>query len=166
MRCPIESQENLELLLDYGSSRGRPAGPLAEAFREHLENCSACRQAVAGQQQVRTALDIWEAPAVSLSFNRQLYARIEEPVTWSDRVREALSRPLQILLLWKGVPVVAAAGLVLVVGILLQHQQPAKPFESIAVEGAQAEQVVHALDDMEMLDVFDQSVPIPGNSRL
>lgn len=166
MRCPIESQENLELLLDYGSSRGNPAGPLAAAFREHLEACTACREAVAGQQQVRVALDIWEAPAVSLSFNRQLYARIEGPVKWSVRVREALSRPLQILLLWKGVPVAAAAGLLLVAGILLQHQRPVRPFESIAVEGAQPDQVVHALDDMEMLDVFDQSVPTPGNSRL
>jgi hypothetical protein len=166
MRCPIESQEHLELLLDYGSSKGRPAGPLAEAFREHLDKCPACREAVAGQREVRAALDIWEAPAVSLSFNRQLYARIEEPVKWSERVREALSHPLQILLLWKGVPVVAAAGLVLVVGILLQHPQPVKPFESVAVEGVQPEQVVHALDDMEMLDAFDRSVPAPGNSRL
>jgi hypothetical protein len=166
MRCPIESQENLELLLDYGSIRGRPAGPLAKTFREHLENCSACRESVAGQQEVRAALDIWEAPVVSLSFNRQLYARIEEPVKWSERLREALSRTLQILLLWKGVPVVAAAGLVLMAGILLQHPQPVRPFESLAVEGAQPEQVVHALDDMEMLDAFDRSVPTPGNSRL
>jgi hypothetical protein len=166
MRCPIESQENLELLLDYGSSRGRPAGPLVEAFREHLENCPACREAVAGQQEVRSTLDIWEAPAVSLSFNRQLYARIEEPVKWSERVREALSRPLQVLLLWKGVPVAAAAGLLLVAGILLQHPQVVRPFQSVGVEGAQPEQVVHALDDMEMLDAFDRSVPAPGNSRL
>jgi anti-sigma factor RsiW len=166
MRCPIESQENLELLLDYGTSRGRPAGPLAEAFREHLENCPACREAVAGQNQVRAALDIWEAPPVSLSFNRQLYAWIEEPVKWSERLRQALSRPLPVLLFWKGVPVAVAAGLVLVAGVLLQHQQPAKPFESVAVEGAQPEQVVHALDDMEMLDVFDQSVPAPANSPL
>jgi hypothetical protein len=111
-------------------------------------------------------LDIWEPPPVSVSFNRQLYARIEEPVKWRERVREVLSRPLQVLLLWKGVPAAAAAGLVLVAGILLQHPQPVKPFESIAVEAAQPEQVVHALDDMEMLDAFDQSVPAPGNSRL
>jgi hypothetical protein len=166
MRCPIESQENLELLLDYGSSRGRPAGPLAAAFREHLEKCPACREAVAGQQQVRAALDIWEAPAVSLSFNRQLYARIEEPVNSSARVREALSRPLQVLVLWKGVPIAAAAGLLLVAGILLQHPQPIRSFQSVHVEEAQPEQVVHALDDMEMLDAFDRSVPTPGNSRL
>lgn len=166
MRCPIESQDNLELLLDYGSSRGRPAGPLAAAYREHLEKCSACREAVAGQQEVRTALDIWEPPAVSLSFNRQLYARIEEPVTWNARMREALSRPVQVLLLWKGVPIAAAAGLVLLAGMLLQHPRPVKSFDSVAMEGAQPEQVVHALDDMEMLDVFDQSVPAPGNSRL
>jgi hypothetical protein len=166
MRCPIESQENLELLLDYGSSRGRPAGPLAEAFREHLEKCKACREGVAGQQQVRAALDIWEAPPVSLSFNRQLYARIEEPVKWSERLLDALSRPLRVLLLWNGVPVAAAAALVLLVGMLLQHPRAVKPFESVAVDGPQPEQVVHALDDMEMLDAFDRSVPAPGNSRL
>jgi hypothetical protein len=166
MRCPIENQENLELLLDCGSKRGKPAGPLAEAFREHLENCLACQEAVAGQQEVGAALDIWEAPAVSLSFNRQLYTRIEKPVRWSERVQEALSRLLQVLMLWKGVPVAAAAGLLLVAGILLQHPQPARPFDNVAVEGDQPEQVVHALDDMEMLDTFDRSVPAPGNSQL
>jgi predicted anti-sigma-YlaC factor YlaD len=164
MRCPIESQENLELLLDYGSSR--PPGPLAAAFQEHLEKCSACREAVAGQHEVRTALDIWEAPSVSLSFNRKLYARIEAPMKWSERVRQALSRPVPVLLSWKAVPVAAAAGLVLVAGLLLQHPRPVQSFENVAVEGDQPEQVVHALDDMEMLDAFDQSVPPPGNSRL
>lgn len=163
MRCPIETQENLELLLDYGSSRDHAAGPLTGAFREHLESCTACREAVAGQQEVQAALDIWEAPEVSLSFNRQLYQQIEEPVKWSERLRDAFSGRL---LLWRGVPVAAAAGLVLVAGMLLQHPRRSQPADSIALDAAQPEQVVHALDDMEMLDTFDQAVPAPGRSRI
>jgi hypothetical protein len=166
MRCPIESQDNLELLLDYGSSKGRAAGPLAGEFIEHLEACAACREAVASQQQVHAALDFWEAPEVSLSFNRQLYRRIEEPLKWSERLRESVSGSLRGLLLWKGVPVAAAVGLVLVAGLLWRQPQTVRPLENPAVETAQPEQVVHALDDMEMLDAFIQSVPPPGKSQL
>jgi anti-sigma-K factor RskA len=166
MRCPIETQENLELLLDYGSIKGKAAGPLAGWFREHLETCMACRDAVAGQRQVHAALDLWEAPEVSLSFNRQLYQRIEEPRSWSERLREAVAGSLRGLLLWRGVPVAAAAGLVLVAGILFQRPQPVNPRENTAVDAAQPEQVVHALDDMEMLGAFIQSVPPPAKSQL
>jgi anti-sigma factor RsiW len=164
MRCPIESQENLELLLDYGS--GKAGGPLAGAFREHLETCAACREAVAGQRQMRAALDLFDAPEVSLSFNRQLYRRIEEPTRWSERLREVFSRPLRELLFWKGVPVAAAAAVVLVAGMLLQRPQPSRPGASIMLEVSQPEQVLHALDDMEMLDTFDQAVPAPGRPQL
>jgi hypothetical protein len=166
MRCPIESRENLELLLDYGSSKGKATGTLAIAFREHLGSCAACREAVDDQQEVRAALDIWEAPEISVAFNRQLYRRIEEPVKWNERLRAVFSGSPRELLLWRGVPVAATAGLVFMAMTLFRQPEPAKPLENVAVEAAQPEQVVHALDDMEMLDAFIQSVPPPGKSQL
>ncbi|HLI85857.1 MAG TPA: hypothetical protein VKV17_18230 [Bryobacteraceae bacterium] len=164
MRCPIESRQNLELLLDYGS--GRAGGPLAGAFQEHLETCAACRKAAAGQRQVHAALDLFDAPEVSQTFDRQLYRRIEEPVKWSERLHVAFSRSLRGLFLWKGVPVAAAAGMVLVAGIWLQHSQSPRPAGSAVLEVAQPEEVLHTLDDMEMLDTFDQAAPAPAGSRI
>jgi hypothetical protein len=162
MKCPIESQENLELLLDYGA--GRTASREAIAFQQHLESCTACREAALGQQAVQSALDLWEMPEVSASFNRRLYQRIEAGAGW----RERLAGPLRALLTWRGVPIAAAACLIVTAGIVLERQQAfvPNPQPSVAVETAQPEQVVNALDDMEMLGNFVRSVPAAGHSEL
>jgi anti-sigma factor RsiW len=162
MRCPIESQQNLELLLDYGT--GRTASREATEFQRHLEACTACREAAAGQQTVRSALDLWETPEVSASFNRQLYQRIEQEAGWRERV----VRLLRLLLTWRGVPIAATACLIVTTGIVLEHQQAVapNPQSAASVETAQPEQVVNALDDMEMLGNFVRSVPAAGRSEL
>lgn len=159
MRCPIETQENLELLLDYGTAR--IANHDALAFEQHLKTCAACRAAVAGQQTVRSALDIWEIPEVTASFNRRLYERIEERPGWRDRFTEAMSRASHVLLVGRGVPAAAAACLIVTAGIMSYHQpKPAMPHPRAAqIETAAPEQVVHELDDMEMLRNFDRAVP-------
>jgi hypothetical protein len=158
VRCPIETQENLELLLDYGTTR--IANHDALAFEQHLKTCAVCREAVGGQQNVQSALDLWEVPEVSASFNRRLYERIERP-GWHDRLAEAMSRALHILLVGRGVPVAAAACLIVTAGIMSYHQpKPAMPNpQAVQVETAAPEQVVHELDDMEMLRNFDRAIP-------
>ena len=163
MRCPIESGENLELVLDYGTPRiGKPG---AAAFEQHLQTCSACSEAVAGQRTVRASLDLWEAPPVSASFDRQLYRTIERASGWRERFAETLAQGVRMLLIGRGVPIAAAACLLVTAGIWIE-QRPATNPPSISVEGARPEQVVHALDDMEMLGNFDQSVRDGGNSKL
>ena len=149
MQCPIESQENLELVLDYGKIAGRDAA----AFEQHLETCVACREAVAGQRAVQSALDLWEAPAVSPSFNQRLYQRIERQ-GWRRWVELAV-RPL---LVWRGVPVAAAVCLLITAGIMLERPGAVMPpAPSATVETTQPDQVVNALDDMEMLGALDRS---------
>src|SRR5579864_5570548 len=111
MKCPMESEENRDLLLQYGT--GRPGNPASAAFERHLEGCSACQEFVAGRRTVWAALDEWAPPAISADFNRQLNQRIEREVSWWDR----LFRPLRPLLAWNGLPVAAAAGLVITVGV-------------------------------------------------
>ncbi|MBV8732469.1 MAG: hypothetical protein JO336_21880 [Acidobacteriia bacterium] len=163
MRCPIESGENLELVLDYGTPRmGKQE---AAAFQQHLRTCGACSEAVAGQREVRAALDLWDAPPVSTSFNRQLYANIEQTAGWPERFLETLARAVRVLLIGRGVPIAAAACLLVTAGIWIE-QRPAPNPPSVLIEGARPEQVVHALDDMEMLGNFDQSVRDGGNSKL
>ena len=161
MRCPIETQENLELLLDASAARLKTQE--AAALAEHLEVCSACRDFVAGQQTVWAALDAWDAPQVSPGFDSRLYRRMERAVPWWKRLLE----PFRPLLVWHGVPAAAAACLVLTAGIVIQRQSVTAPQGHTVpvVEIQQPEQVLHALDDMDMLQSFDRSVP-PANSEL
>ena len=152
MKCPMESEENRGLLLEYGT--GAAGGPASAAFERHLEDCPACQGFVAGRRTVWAALDEWEAPASSADFNRQLQQRIGQEVSWWDR----LSRPLRPLLVWNGLPVAAAAGLVITVGLMFQHPAGVTPqAETTRVEALQPEQVVNAIEDLEMLDNFDRA---------
>jgi anti-sigma factor RsiW len=153
MRCPIETEENLDLLLAY--STGERSAPGMAGLEQHLGGCPACRKFVAGQPAVWAALNSWEPPAVSSDFNRRLYGRIEREIPWWAR----LFRPLRPLFGWHGLPVAAAACLVITVGIMLQRPSAVPPQpETIQIEVLQPEQVVHALDDLEMLDNFDRAV--------
>jgi hypothetical protein len=172
VRCPIESQENLELLLDFGAER--QTSSKSGAFEQHLKTCATCREALAGQQAVRSELDMWEAPMVSPSFNRQLYERLAQEAGWRERIADAMWRPLRVLLVWRGVPVAVAACLLVTAGIVFQQpgavrqQLPAagpgpRPAQ---VDTVKPEQVVHALDDLEMLGNFDRSVRAAGRSEL
>jgi len=152
MKCPMESEENRDLLLEYGSGE-RGAG--SAAFERHLEDCSACQGFVAGRRTVWAALDEWEAPAISTDFNRQLHQRIEQEVTWWDR----LFRPLRPMLAWHGLPVAAAAGLVFTVGVMFERPAGVAPqSNTMRVEVFEPEQVVNAIEDLEMLDKFDRAV--------
>ena len=151
MKCPMESEENRDLLLEYGTGA---CGPRSAAFARHVEDCAACQGFVAGRRTVWAALDEWEAPAISADFNRQLHQRIEQ-VSWWDR----LFRPLRPLLAWNGLPVAAAAGLVITVGVMFQRPAGVTPqVETLRVEALQPEQVVNAIEDLEMLDNFDRGV--------
>ena len=71
MRCPIESQENADLLLSYSARRLNPeATAILEA---HMEICPTCREFRDGQRALWEALDQWEARPVSPDFDRRLY---------------------------------------------------------------------------------------------
>ena len=160
MKCPIASQEHLEWLLDYGTAR--MAAPDAAALERHLAGCAACHEMVAGRQAVQSALDLWEAPGVSPVFNRQLYQRIQQESRWRDRWE-----PFRWLMAWRGIPAAAAAclivaGLIVTPRMMFERPAPVSPqAPAIGVDSPQPEQVVHDLDDMEMLHNFDRAV---GNS--
>ena len=152
MRCPIESRKT-DLLLEY-SGRGLESAE-ARNLEQHLKSCTGCRDFVAGQRAVWAALDEWEAPAISAEFNRRLYDRIETQVSWWERV----VRPLRPLLIRHVLPVSAAACLLITVGIVLERPRAVTPVaQNTPLEISQPELVVHALDDMEMLDNFDRAV--------
>jgi anti-sigma factor RsiW len=154
MRCPIETRENAEVLLAYCA---RKLDAETSAILEgHIGTCPACREFAGGQQAVWQALDAWEAAPVSADFDRRLYQRIEQEVSWWDR----LMRPFRPLLFRQGLPIAAAAGLVIVAGLMLERPAAVPPANSpvsaqVEVPPDQAE---HALQEMEMMREFNRLV--------
>lgn len=151
MKCPIETQESAELLLDY-CARRLPAEQMALLDR-HMALCAACREFRDGQSLVWEALDGWEAEPVSADFDRRLYARIEadEKSSWWRRMMDAIgpyvARPM--------IPVTAVACLVVVGGLMLQSPETPTiaPGEPSLVQ--EVEQVERTLEDLEMLRTLD-----------
>ena len=165
MRCLIETQATSEVLLAYCARRLDPG--TAAVLEAHLTSCPACREFARGQRTVWEALDAWEAMPVPPGFDRSLYRRIEEEarVPWWQRAW----RPVGPALVHRGLPVAAAACLLVVAGALLETPRRAAPPESTAVrvESVQPDQVERTLEDMELLANFNQEVRTqapPSNS--
>jgi hypothetical protein len=162
MNCPLENRDGVELLLAYSSRKLEAAQTALVA--KHMAGCTPCREAVRGQQALWDILDIWEAEPVSADFNRRLYRRIEARTTWWDRVLG----PWRTGVYLKGVPLAAAACLVLAAAAMLDRAAapPPRPArtgsEFAAVAGLQPEQVVNALDEMQALSRFDDSMKLEG----
>ncbi|MBZ5579210.1 MAG: hypothetical protein LAP40_21830 [Acidobacteriia bacterium] len=144
-------------LLAYSS--GKPDAARAAEWEQHVESCSACREFVAGQQAVWQALEGWEAPPATDDFDQRLYRRMElervRPQPWWARVW----RPSGSRLVRRGLPIAAAAGVLIVAGLMLERPpatrapQPRSP----QVDVLQPEQVEHAFDDMQMLGDFTRA---------
>ena len=155
MKCPIETRENAELLLAY-CTRKLDAESTA-LLERHMEICPACREFSSGQRAVWEALDAWEATPVTLDFDRRLYRRIDREVSWW----QLLMRPLGPALVRRGLPIAAAACLVVMAGVLLERPASAPPTtqpQSAQVDALQPDQVEHALDAMHMLGEFNYRV--------
>jgi len=159
MNCPLESEENSALLLAYSS--GRLDAESAVGVLRHLDACPACRTFVQSQAAVWESLDSWQAAPVSADFDRRLYQRIEQQVSWWDR----LLRPVRPLLSIQGLPIAAAAGVLIMAGILLDRQAvivpPSVP-ESAQVDALQPDQVQHAVNELEMLNQFNRLMHSDG----
>jgi anti-sigma factor RsiW len=156
MRCLIENHESADLLVAY-TARTLSAETTA-ALEQHIAICPACGELAAHQKAVWEALDAWEAAPVSADFNRRLYQRIEREVSWWD----LLVRPFRPITLVRGLPLAAAAAVLIMAGIMLQRPAEMMPAETgvqfEAVQSVQPEQVEHALADMELLGEFSKEV--------
>lgn len=159
MKCPMETQESAEVLLAYCARRLDP--DTAVVLERHLAVCPACREFQKSQQAVWEALDAWEAMPVSADFDRRLYERIEREearLSWWGRLVRPFAPMWAPTLVSRGVPVAAAACLLLLAGVLLQRPgrvvAPDPLAVEVRVESIQPDQVERTLDDMEMLRQF------------
>jgi anti-sigma factor RsiW len=158
MNCPLETPENAQVLLDYGT---RKLDAQRTAILErHMEICPSCREFGAQQRALWEALDSWEAAPVGRDFDRRLYQRIEQEVSFWDM----LVRPFRPLMVRRGLPVAAAACLLVMAGVLIQQpvSSPIPKKDVAQVESVQPEQVEQALDAMEMLNEFSRHVRTDG----
>ena len=161
MTCPLQT-DNADVLLDY-CARSLDAERTA-MLEKHMENCAGCREMASAQSQIWSAMDSYEAEAISADFDRKLYARIEE----MDRVPawERFWAPVREYLkgqpAWKPVLSVAAASAVLflVIAVRTGVEQPAVEPTAIIIDVRDVEQAERALEDLEMLRQFDASVPV------
>jgi len=162
MKCPMEAQENAGLLLDYAA--GKLKADVRTQMEQHVAVCTACREFAGGQQTVWQALEEWEPADVSMDFDRRLYGRIEQNVPWWTRLLQPLNP-----LFRHSVPIAAAAGLVIMAGLLMNRPAglPVAPAsQSAQVEALQPEQLQNALDDMEMLREFNHLVPDNADPKM
>jgi len=155
MRCPSEDRQHAELLLEHAARK--LDAERAAVLEQHMATCPACREYAAAQFAVWEALDNWGAPEVSADFDRRLYQRIEQEVSWWD----LMLRPFRALFAARFVPVAAAACLLIAAGVYLQ--QPDGTPSNAASHSAQVEtlppdQAATALQEMQIMQEFSSVV--------
>jgi anti-sigma factor RsiW len=151
MLCLTQSKKGAEILVDYCARSLGPA-PKAEVER-HLENCAECREVVEKQVRLWETLDEWKAPAVSRDFDTHLYARIareRSAPAWKRWARRILS-PATPVAVWKPVASLAAACAVLALALTIHTPQPPSSVPQVHADQVDIEQVVKALDDLDLI---------------
>ena len=155
MTCPLQT-DNADVLLDY-CARSLDAERTA-MLEKHMENCAGCREMASEQSQIWSAMDSYEAEAISADFDRKLYARIEamDRVPAWERFWAPVREYLKGQPAWKPVLSVAAASAVLF--FVIAVRTGVEPTANI-IDVHDVEQAERALEDLEMLRQFDASVP-------
>lgn len=182
MKCPIQTTKDggAELILDYCSDRLHREQPeLAVEFERHLsqDGCEDCARVVEAQRSVWTALDGFEAPAVSADFDARLWQRIEESEArpWWRRMFDGPAAGWSAMVSWKPAFVTASAcAAVFAVMLMVRpdamrqsggEDQPVVTKASVSATAVDFDQVEKALDDIDMLNqmgVVDGDVKDPA----
>ena len=149
MNCPLKTEDNADLLVDY--TAGRLDSEKTARLYRHMQDCADCAALQLEQTAVWDALDAWEPAPVSVDFNRRLWQRIDvmESAPWYKRLAESWR-----MADWKPAFTLAAATVIVAAGFVLDHpgnRAPAGP----GVTASEAEQVEQTLDDLQLLHQFD-----------
>jgi anti-sigma-K factor RskA len=147
MECSLKLGMRAELIIGY-TARTLDADARA-GFARHLETCAECRQGVADQQAVWSALEEWQPVSVSPGFDAKLFERIAQEDSaspWRRMFRDWGWRP--------AVPVAAALAVLIGTFLLKDPDSAAIPAPAVSQSQAsvQIEQKLElALDDMDLL---------------
>jgi anti-sigma factor RsiW len=153
MECLHNNKQGAEILTEHLAGTMDPARQ--SELERHTKDCPDCRRLL----EVWDRLDDFHAPALSEDFDHRLYARIanEGRMPWWRRMwlpTASLWRPL-----WRPVLPVAAACAVLVLALLVRNPDSDVSVKDDSVKqvrieqngSPEIEQVVQALDDLELL---------------
>jgi anti-sigma factor RsiW len=145
-RCPLNADEQAELLLDYCA--GRMEAPAASLMEAHLEVCPDCRELHEAQLRVNQALESWDAEFDTAAFDRRLRERLAEENRpgWLERVRG-----WGVGISWKpAIPVMAGLA---IWAVLYTPPGPAPRLDAslMKTDLAKAEHVERVLEDVDML---------------
>ena len=139
MICLSKNEQGAELLTGY-LAKTLDTADWAE-LEAHFRECDECRGLVTAWER----LEEFSAPEVSPEFDARLYARI---------AAEAARQPWWRRLLWRpAVPLVAAGALV---AVALFMQFPRTPDAPPQPSKTEIEQVVQAVDDLDLLTPIAQ----------
>lgn len=165
MKCPIQTKDGgAELILDYCSDRLHREQPeLALEFERHLsvDRCEDCARVVDAQRGVWSALDGFDAPAVSSDFDAKLWRKIEESEArpWWRRLFDGPAAGFSVS--WKPAFVTASACTAIFVVMLAVRPgadtnasggEPVVTKAAATATNVDFDQVEKALDDIEMLN--------------
>jgi len=144
MYCPLKNGDGAEVVISYVA--GTLDAETDSEFQRHMGTCPKCRDAVAAQEALWSALDAWGPVPVSPDFDYKLFRRIaeEERGQWW----RSLAWPQWW---WRPAMPVAAACALLAGAFLLRHPAPTISQEAQTQPKLEIEQVEHALDDMDLL---------------
>lgn len=141
-RCPLRSEEQASLLLDYCARKLDEDRRLA--LERHMQVCPECAAFRDSQAAVWNALDEWDSSPVTRSFDGDLAARIagaERDPLWMR------AGAWVVKVNWvPAVPALAAGAL----WILLFQSAPS-PQTSSLPDTLEPEQVERVLEDLDML---------------
>lgn len=159
--CPLKDRNQPETLVDFVA--GRLDEQATTAVAEHAAECAACREFIAGQAAVWTALDEVPAVAVPGDFDSRLYARIaaqQNDPWWQRACRRVFEsgEPGS----WRPAAVLSAACAVALAVLLVRtpvEQKTMPHFDGATIEAAKTgpvdspdvESIEKALEDVEML---------------
>jgi hypothetical protein len=132
---------------------------------EHLRECPECAALASAQRSVAAALDLWEAPPVSADFDRRLYQRIaQQEVPWWD----FLVQPFRPLAGPRWLPVAAAAGLMMAVGLWVGKpgEAPMPRPTSAQVQALPPDQAADALQEMQVMQEFSNLIHSDADPRM
>ena len=163
MQCPIKTNKNAEVLLDYSSGKLTP--DVVAMFESHMESCEDCRTFSIAQRSAWEALDVWEPIPIPADFDRKLYARIdqfEQSGWWTKLWHRSMWQSGSF---GPAMPI-ATACLTLALGVMLYLPVNHKPVLDLTspqtrIESSDLEQIETTLEDIEM---FKQLTPASARS--
>ncbi len=169
MKCPVQSGENAEILLDYCARK--LDWDSAALLEEHMKECPDCRAFRDAQSALWSGLDEWKSFPVSTDFNRRLFARIdaEEEKPWWQQWRSIIAA----FTVEPAMPFAAAALAMAAFWFQAITPTPAIPQPVVAHAEMRAdtfdmEQVARELEDIDMLNALPSVIAFedgqPGKS--